>query len=724
MKKGVKWTNAWKDWRQHAETNGTILAVLSIGVEKSTHRLTQGRPNLQPLAIPKASITADAGDSSGSSTAPGKGSGGAIFNALMTAAAPASAIGGSDNSQIPTDAETSQDSGEAVAALAAATQVASRGVSLKTTPAPTELSVNLENKLATDISGDVNISAHTEGESDATAVDEPKAGSKNKIEDANQVSDPSGLNVQALIHMAVTASVTVSDQNGEGTKVTEAHVEAKAHSDIDSDAAQALSVTSDTASVSSLTPHVVADVPSTSQVEDAIATQSEQTVSPPKIAALQAVAWSGSKTPKANRDVDTTVSEVAIEAVTPSTIATTDGSLPEKKDGETQSSDASMKLIDPADLNPAAIAVVSAQLVNVQAHAPEGQKPESDDLLLQPAKSPLVQWTDPAAIGSFNQGRVAQSQALASGAANIVKADKPAEATDSATPPSMGSLDALAQQPQALAKDGALATTQSSEIRDVTQFTTTASSQNIDIDTSAITAQQTHPAANEPLSKGNQQNVNARQSETVPNKDNDEVETRGLSDNQTKDSVHIRELLKLGVTDITLNQDAQPFAVQSEIVTLPALSLQDATSSLPSTPQASTVATTNVETNGERRAIADDIRLRALERMVVNAVRNGTQTLSLQLYPPGLGQIVLRIAMDGQRLRLSTRASTTEAADTLRNMETDLRSALSGNGLQLAGFDVSDDGPNDEAPRRQPAEPVIKTRSGGADESFTVELNA
>jgi len=140
--------------------------------------------------------------------------------------------------------------------------------------------------------------------------------------------------------------------------------------------------------------------------------------------------------------------------------------------------------------------------------------------------------------------------------------------------------------------------------------------------------------------------------------------------------------------------------------------------------QAAPIATTNVETNGERRTIADDIRLRALERMVVNAARNGTQILSIQLYPPGLGQVVLRLAMDGQRLRLATRAATTEAADTLRNMEADLRDALAGNGLQLAGFDVSEDGNNDEAPRRQSVEPLVKTRGGGTKESFIVDLNA
>jgi flagellar hook-length control protein FliK len=110
--------------------------------------------------------------------------------------------------------------------------------------------------------------------------------------------------------------------------------------------------------------------------------------------------------------------------------------------------------------------------------------------------------------------------------------------------------------------------------------------------------------------------------------------------------------------------------------------------------------------------------------MVVNAVRNGTQILTIQLYPPGLGQVVLRMAMDGQKLRLSTRAATSEGADALRNMEVDLRDALAGNGVNLAGFDVSEDGTHDEAPRREQAAPITKPSSGGAKESFTVDMNA
>ena len=191
-----------------------------------------------------------------------------------------------------------------------------------------------------------------------------------------------------------------------------------------------------------------------------------------------------------------------------------------------------------------------------------------------------------------------------------------------------------------------------------------------------------------------------------------------------KGDINIRELMKFGVTDVAL--DFQPPALQGSIskemdqqTQIQGLPIQQTASQ-----QTAVAASSNLATNGERRTIADDIRLRALERMVVNAARNGTQILSIQLYPPGLGQVVLRLAMDGQRLRLATRAATAEAADTLRNMEADLRDALAGNGLQLAGFDVSEDETNDEAPRRQPVEPVVKTRNGGAKESFIVDLNA
>jgi hypothetical protein len=216
----------------------------------------------------------------------------------------------------------------------------------------------------------------------------------------------------------------------------------------------------------------------------------------------------------------------------------------------------------------------------------------------------------------------------------------------------------------------------------------------------------------------------ARKLETAQIHLRDETKSADEDKQADKSTVNIRELLKLGVTDVSLSIEPPPTLQQTTTeVTQTSPTVSQTVSQTVQT-QATPMASTSVETNGERRTIADDIRLRALERMIVNAARNGTQVLSIQLYPPGLGQVVLRLAMDGQRLRLATRAATTEAADTLRNMEADLRDALSGNGLQLAGFDVSEDGTNDEAPHRKPTQPDVKTRNGGTTESFTIDLNA
>jgi hypothetical protein len=309
----------------------------------------------------------------------------------------------------------------------------------------------------------------------------------------------------------------------------------------------------------------------------------------------------------------------------------------------------------------------------------------------------------------------------AQGAAEFEKAYSSAQAT---TTMNAEAPEALAPEALGAAETAEISTNQSADIRGLTQLNPT-----------TTTPEGAAPATPAPLSYDAEQPAldkaathleDAQQTKAGVEKADKEDNKTASADAPAKGDVNIRELLKLGVTDVALSREAPPLvAPQAEADQLAPIPVPDMTNTIASTPQASTAATTNVETNGERRTMAEDIRLRALERMVVNAARNGTQTLSIQLYPPGLGQVVLRLAMDGQRLRLATRASTTEAADTLRNMENDLRNALSGNGLHLAGFDVSEDGTNDEAPRRQqPAEPVIKTRSGGTDESFTVELNA
>ena len=220
------------------------------------------------------------------------------------------------------------------------------------------------------------------------------------------------------------------------------------------------------------------------------------------------------------------------------------------------------------------------------------------------------------------------------------------------------------------------------------------------------------------------QAVEVRQSEIAQLKIREDAKSNEQTLQATKADVGIRELMKLGATEIKVTSEPQSVSMKTYQEAPLSAPVQDPTTTAPTAQQAAPLATASADTNGQRRTIADDIRLRAMERMVVNAARNGTQTLSIQLYPPGLGQVVLRLAMDGQRLRLATRAATTDAADTLRNMENDLREALAGNGLHLAGFDVSEDGTQEDTQRRQQPEQIAKTTNSDTSETFTVDLNA
>lgn len=190
-----------------------------------------------------------------------------------------------------------------------------------------------------------------------------------------------------------------------------------------------------------------------------------------------------------------------------------------------------------------------------------------------------------------------------------------------------------------------------------------------------------------------------------------------------KNTVSVQELAKLGVADAVVSIETselstattpdQPNQLQSPLASSPQVQ-----------PQTTEATGSNGASNLERRSIAADIRLRALERMVVAAARAGTDTITLQLYPPGLGQVMIKLVMDGQRLRITTRAANAEAVDTLKGMESDLRDALAGNGLNLATFDVTDEKQDGEQGRRQPPAETAARSTGPNNETFTVDLNA
>ena len=679
---------------------------------------------MQPLALQNASITTDAGDSAGSAASSGKSPGGLLFGELMAAAAQPTKSGDAANVQAAVDPD-SQAADEAVAALAAATQAASRGVSLKAAPAPVEIHLSLAFKAPDGAVDDVA--------SDLAAGDN-EANPDHKVEtaaaDLATVTDPSNMNVQALIQMAVSASITVAGAHGEMTDATDTHVAPTQQDEAANELQAITALTASTGVVDSLTQGVATGAIQTTVAADAVTpVAAGETTAPPRIPALQAVAWFDGAAKAQSKDeaalIEGSVAQAEGEAheAAPATQASSDSDLSDDASRDVSEIVPPTPQADPGELAAQAAAMMSAPPVNAPTPAGADQ-PLDGDPLLQGSRAAAPQWTDPAAQGNMPanpQSGAVQGQLNAQGAAGIEKADGSAQAT---TTMNAEAPEAMAPGAQGAAETALVATIHSADIRGLTQLNPTTTSPAGAAP--AAPAPLSYDAEQPPHDKSATHLEDAQQTKAGVEKADKEDNKTASADAPAKGDVNIRELLKLGVTDVALSHEAPPLvAPQAEADQLAPILVPDMTNTIASTPQASTAATTNVETNGERRTMAEDIRLRALERMVVNAARNGTQTLSIQLYPPGLGQVVLRLAMDGQRLRLATRASTTEAADTLRNMENDLRNALSGNGLHLAGFDVSEDGPNDEAPRRQqPAEPVIKTRSGGTDESFTVELNA
>ena len=132
-----------------------------------------------------------------------------------------------------------------------------------------------------------------------------------------------------------------------------------------------------------------------------------------------------------------------------------------------------------------------------------------------------------------------------------------------------------------------------------------------------------------------------------------------------------------------------------------------------------------VVADGRRDTQRDaEIRERQIKTQVTAALRAGQQEVRMQLYPPGLGQILIRIAMEGGKLRLSMKAGTNEAADALVQTEAGLRDALARDGFSLASFDVHDD---DEKGRnsRERAEPAATMNRATAEgEAFSVDMTA
>ena len=197
--------------------------------------------------------------------------------------------------------------------------------------------------------------------------------------------------------------------------------------------------------------------------------------------------------------------------------------------------------------------------------------------------------------------------------------------------------------------------------------------------------------------------------------------------NERHATVQLQDFIKLGLREIEVTT-GQPAVVETSapVPYSPATTdpLSQAGRSAPAGSAAATAAASEPGADTERRAIAADMCTRALERQIVNAARSGSDIVRMQLYPPGLGQVLIRMTMDGSRMRLSSRTTNAEAAEALRQGENGLREALAGSGFDLAEFDVSDqDHDEGDARQRQP-ETKIKTPDAAKTDVFAVDMNA
>jgi len=713
---------------------------------------------LQPLAIQMATTAADVGDNNGQSATSSKTGQGAAFNDLMATSAQAPAPGSSNDVSEAKTAELKQKAGVAeaeadradaeVAALAAASHVAARGVSLRQTPpasgelildaAPLRVVIPASETLGEDF----RQSTEAQSATPATSTDDAAFPAqtllavdltKPALADTATSGNHDHLATQSVMAVEAARSLPAPDhaQTDPDATVSETIVTAvEPIEDLDpvtSDQTPRVSIMSPPVSEAEQTVEKLTSLPAnavdnTGEDEPDANHEKISTSTPPQVSALRAVAWFPvTASDKGKEDSNAPANRLATEAEIDFAQRDADPAV------EQPLTAAHIAPADPTAELRAYLDGLASPLI-VQIGPGEIAQPQS----VSTPNSPIVETVQPelrAIATTGARGLVADddaraispsvSQQYASTTAKVTQAPSGNKADAVATEPATAQIEP-ALETQADTKDGGARTVQTADIRGL------AKASPEPMDQGAITTgNPIEQVAYEHVSKKLAATADeARKLETAKSNLRDEAKSIDEGKQADKSTVNIRELLKLGVTDISLSMEPSPTLQRATTDVTQTQQTTAQTVSQTVQTQDTPMASTSVETNGERRTIADDIRLRALERMIVNAARNGTQVLSIQLYPPGLGQVVLRLAMDGQRLRLATRAATTEAADTLRNMEADLRDALSGNGLQLAGFDVSEDGTNDEAPHRKPTQPEVKTRSGGTIESFTVDLNA
>ena len=135
-----------------------------------------------------------------------------------------------------------------------------------------------------------------------------------------------------------------------------------------------------------------------------------------------------------------------------------------------------------------------------------------------------------------------------------------------------------------------------------------------------------------------------------------------------------------------------------------------------------TYAMTGRSSNGSGSALAAEMRFMSLGQQVMAALKQNSQEIELRLNPAQLGNVVLKLQVEGQKLSISARTESQLSDDALSAGEEGLRASLAANGYQLDKFDVSH---QDE--RRKPQRSETEQSNGPeqkSDDPFSFDLIA
>ena len=126
-----------------------------------------------------------------------------------------------------------------------------------------------------------------------------------------------------------------------------------------------------------------------------------------------------------------------------------------------------------------------------------------------------------------------------------------------------------------------------------------------------------------------------------------------------------------------------------------------------------------------RMAVEDpmvvEMRNRAIERQVLNALKNDKNEITMTLFPAHLGEVVIKLSIDGQKVRLGFKTANRDAKDALIDSESMLKEALTNAGLVLSSLDISAD--RDARPHQHDAADPLKHIPPAEDQTADFSIN-